>query len=94
MKRVLSFLLMIVFLQMQVTTVFAKHGGPDFGGTGGGIDTIGTYAGTLVPVNSTTSSSNTSFSNSIERSFRSETERLVSNIGIWTFSDAVKVGRR
>jgi hypothetical protein len=65
MKRVLSFLLMIVFLQMQVTTVFAKHGGPDFGGSGGGIDTVGTYAGTLVPVTSTTNSSNTSFSNSI-----------------------------
>src|SRR4051794_1666136 len=48
MKRVLSFLLMIVFLQMQVTPLLAKHGGPDFGGANAAI--TGTYAGVLEPV--------------------------------------------
>jgi hypothetical protein len=32
----------------------------------------------------------TSFSNSTARSRRSETDRSISNIGIWTFSTAVK----
>src|SRR6478752_9671467 len=52
MKRVLSFLLMIVFMQAQVSTVFAKHGGPDLGDQAT-VDTIGSYAGTLTPVSST-----------------------------------------
>jgi hypothetical protein len=45
MKRILSFLLMIVFLQAEV---FAISGGPDFGG--GGASITGTYAGVLEPV--------------------------------------------
>ena len=45
MKRVLSFLLMIAFLQVNV---FAKSGGPSIGGTSAPI--TGTYAGVLQPV--------------------------------------------
>jgi hypothetical protein len=45
MKRILSFLLMIVFLQAEV---FAISGGPDFGAGNGAI--TGTYAGVLEPV--------------------------------------------
>jgi hypothetical protein len=52
MKRVLSFLLMIVFLHANVSTAFAKRGGPDIGGTQN-VDTIGTYAGTMIPIFST-----------------------------------------
>src|SRR5687768_7483308 len=63
MKRVLSFLLMIVFLQAQVSTAFAKRGGPDIGG-GQNVDTIGTYAGTMIPIFSTNPANNNS-SNSI-----------------------------
>jgi len=63
MKRVLSFLLMIVFMQAQVSTVFAKHGGPDIG-DGNGVDTIGSYAGTLTPIIDPTAESSSS-SNSI-----------------------------
>ena len=52
MKRVLSFLLMIVFLQAQVSTAFAKRGGPDIVGTQN-VDTIGTFAGVLIPTSTT-----------------------------------------
>jgi hypothetical protein len=48
MKRILSFLLMIVFMHMQVSTAFAKRGGPDLGGVGASI--TGTYAGVLEPI--------------------------------------------
>jgi hypothetical protein len=48
MKRFLSFLLMVVFMHVQVPTAFAKHGGPDFGGAGAAI--TGTYAGVIEPV--------------------------------------------
>jgi hypothetical protein len=48
MKRVLSFLLMVVFMHVQVPTVFAKHGGPDFGGSQQTI--VGTYAGVMLPI--------------------------------------------
>ena len=50
MKRLLSFLLMIAFLQVNL---HAKRGGPDFGGTSAAI--TGTYAGVLQPVLGTTS---------------------------------------
>jgi len=56
MKRLLSFLLMIVFMHVQVPTAFAKSGGPDLGG-GQNVDTIGTFAGVLVPVSQTNPSS-------------------------------------
>jgi hypothetical protein len=56
MKRLLSFLLMIVFMHVQVPTAFAKRGGPDIGGAQN-VDTIGTFAGVLVPVSQTNPSS-------------------------------------
>jgi hypothetical protein len=59
MKRVLSFLLMIVFMHAQVSTAFAKHGGPDIGDQAT-VDTIGTYAGTMVPIFETNSANNNS----------------------------------
>jgi hypothetical protein len=59
MKRVLSFLLMIVFMHAQVSTAFAKHGGPDLGGQAT-VDTIGSYAGTMIPVFSTNPANNNS----------------------------------
>jgi hypothetical protein len=55
MKRFLSFLLSIVFLHAQVSPVFAKRGGPDIGGETN-VDTIGTFAGVLIPESSTTGS--------------------------------------
>jgi len=48
MKRFLSFLLSIVFLHAQVSPVFAKRGGPDVAGETN-VDTIGTFAGVLIP---------------------------------------------
>ena len=63
MKRVLSFLLMVVFMHAQVSTAFAKRGGPDFGDQAT-VDTIGSYAGTMIPIASTNPSS-TGGSNSI-----------------------------
>ncbi len=45
MKKILSFLLMIVFLQAQV---FALSGGPTYGG-GKGENIIGSYSGVLLP---------------------------------------------
>lgn len=44
MKKILSFLLMIVFLQAQV---FALSGGPAYGGKGENI--VGSYSGVLLP---------------------------------------------
>lgn len=64
MKRVLSFLLMIVFMHAQVSTAFAKRGGPDISDTSS-VDTIGSYAGTLVPVSTTDEEGVTTSSNSI-----------------------------
>ncbi len=52
MKRVLSFLLMVVFMQAQVSPAFAKRGGPDIGDQAN-VDTIGSYAGTMIPAFST-----------------------------------------
>lgn len=49
MKRALSFLLMIVFMQAQTAPLFAKRGGPDVGGTQN-VNTIGTFAGVLIPL--------------------------------------------
>lgn len=63
MKRVLSFLLMIVFTNAQVSTVFAKSGGPDLVGSQN-VDTIGTFAGVMIP-ESESNPTNTSSSNSI-----------------------------
>ena len=63
MKRVLSFLLMVVFMHAQVSTAFAKRGGPDIGDQAT-VDTIGSYAGTMIPVFSTNPANNGS-SNSI-----------------------------
>jgi hypothetical protein len=59
MKRFLSFLLSIVFLHAQVTPVFAKRGGPDVGGENN-VDTIGTFAGVLIPTLETTTGNSTS----------------------------------
>src|SRR5688500_18521910 len=53
MKRLLSFLLSVVFLHVQTVPLFAKRGGPDVGGGGGTVDTIGTYAGVLIPLDET-----------------------------------------
>jgi hypothetical protein len=44
MKKILSFLMMIVFLQAQV---FAMSGGPTYGATGENI--VGSYSGVLIP---------------------------------------------
>lgn len=49
MKRLLSFLLCIVFLQAQTAGLYAKRGGPDIGNTGP-TDLVGTYAGVLTPI--------------------------------------------
>src|SRR5688572_7186157 len=59
MKRVLSFLLMIVFMHAQVSTAFATSGGPDLGDQGT-VDTIGSYAGTMIPVFATNPANNNS----------------------------------
>jgi hypothetical protein len=48
MKRVLSLLLMIVFLQASIAPAFAKRGGPDLAGYGA-VNTVGTFAGVLIP---------------------------------------------
>lgn len=62
MKRVLSFLLMIVFTQATVAPAFAKTGGPSIGGTQN-VSATGTYAGVLIPQDDPTGA--TSPSNSI-----------------------------
>lgn len=63
MKRVLSFLLMIVFTNAQVSTVFAKSGGPDIVGSSN-VDTVGTFAGVMIPETETNPTAGSS-SNSI-----------------------------
>ena len=52
MKKILSFLLSVVFLHSQTAVLYAKHGGPDpLEGDGGDvvIDIVGTYSGILLP---------------------------------------------
>lgn len=51
MKRILSFLLSIVFLQVQTAPLLAKRGGPDIPGDTAevNVDIVGTYSGTLMP---------------------------------------------
>jgi hypothetical protein len=46
MKRILSFLLCVVFLHSQA---FAMSGGPTFGGSGTLGSVIGTYSGVMIP---------------------------------------------
>ncbi len=48
MKKVLSFLLSIVFLHAQTAPLFAHRGGPTFDDQVN-IDIVGTYSGTLIP---------------------------------------------
>jgi hypothetical protein len=52
MKKILSFLLSVVFLHSQTVPLYAKHGGPDpVGGqdSDGVVDLVGTYSGSLIP---------------------------------------------
>jgi hypothetical protein len=53
MKRILSFLLSVVFLHVQTAPLMAKRGGPDIGGSSNeqNVDIVGTYSGTLIPTN-------------------------------------------
>jgi hypothetical protein len=50
MKKVLSFLLSIVFLHVQTAPLFALRGGPVFTDQVN-VDIVGTYSGTLIPDN-------------------------------------------
>lgn len=49
MKKVLSFLLSIVFLHAQTAPLFAHRGGPENSDTTANVDIVGTYSGTLIP---------------------------------------------
>jgi hypothetical protein len=50
MKKVLSFLLSIVFLHAQTAPLFAHRGGPENSDNNtANVDIVGTYSGTLIP---------------------------------------------
>jgi len=49
MKKVLSFLLSIVFLHAQTAPLFAHRGGPENTDTTQNFNIVGTYSGTLIP---------------------------------------------
>jgi hypothetical protein len=50
MKKILSFLLSVVFLHAQTAPLLAKRGGPDIGNEDtANVDIVGTYSGSLIP---------------------------------------------
>jgi hypothetical protein len=48
MKKILSFLLSVVFLHVQTAPLLAKRGGPSFDDQQN-VDIVGTYSGSLIP---------------------------------------------
>ena len=65
MKKTLSFLMSVVFVNATMAPfIHAKHGGPDIGAFGG-VSVLGTYSGVMIPVSETGINAGTSGFNSI-----------------------------